>query len=276
MATISSPSTYVQTLSQAGLSADQALIYEMLIKNGPLPAGKIHQKTPFKRGLVYKLLEQLEGLGVVTKKTEPGKVAIFEPAHPLKLKELAEKKEDEAKRAQTALQGVLDSMTSDFNMISGKPGVKVYEGLNGIQKVYDEILLRGRNIKILASNIDRNNSKLSELIDTQTQKQNRLGITTKAIGSENDTSLSDKQLQELKETGIELRYLANFELPGQIIIFKDIVAISALTPELVTTVIQNQAITDTMTFIFDTLWGITAQTKQPAYQSPAETSRPNS
>ncbi|HMQ02015.1 MAG TPA: helix-turn-helix domain-containing protein [Candidatus Doudnabacteria bacterium] len=127
--------SYLQTLSQAGLTPDQAVIYEVLLKNGPLPAGKIHQKTPFKRGLVYKLLNQLEEMGIVAKQHRQGKVAIFEPAHPLKLKELAEKKEEQAKLAQGALSGILDQMTSEFNLVVGKPGVQFYEGLDGIKKV---------------------------------------------------------------------------------------------------------------------------------------------
>lgn len=127
--------SYQQSLIQAGLNSEQALIYEVLLRNGPLPAGRIHQKTPLKRGLVYKRLDELVAVGLVAKKDQPGKVAIFEPAHPLKLKELAEQKEEQAKTAQTALSGVMNQLTSEYNLAVGKPGVRFYEGLEGIKTV---------------------------------------------------------------------------------------------------------------------------------------------
>lgn len=126
---------YQQSLIHAGLDQEQALIYEVLLKNGPLPAGKIHQKTPLKRGLVYKRLDELGEIGLVIKTEQAGKVALFEPAHPLKLKEIAEQKEQQAKQAQSILQGVIAPLTSDYNLAIGKPGVQFYEGIEGVRTV---------------------------------------------------------------------------------------------------------------------------------------------
>jgi sugar-specific transcriptional regulator TrmB len=267
--------SYISSLQLAGLTPEQAEIYQVLLKNGPLPAGKIHQKTPYKRGLVYKLLDSMVESGVVIKRTDLAKIAIFEPAHPLKLKELAETKEKEAKQAQSALTGIIDQMTSEYNLVSGKPGVQFFEGIEGIQKAYEQILLNARQIKIFASNIDRNNPELNKLIEEQTKKQKRLGITTKAIGSLSDNLLSKQEVQNLQELNIELRRLPNFELPSQIIIFKDRVAISALTPELVTTIIQNSAISQTLELLFDTFWSIASKDSSLSPQSLSETQSPD-
>jgi sugar-specific transcriptional regulator TrmB len=267
--------SYISSLQLAGLTPEQAEIYQVLLKNGPLPAGKIHQKTPYKRGLVYKLLDSMVESGVVIKRTDLAKIAIFEPAHPLKLKELAETKEKEAKQSQSALTGIIDQMTSEYNLVSGKPGVQFFEGIEGIQKAYEQILLNARQIKIFASNIDRNNPELNKLIEEQTKKQKRLGITTKAIGSLSDNLLSKQEVQNLQELNIELRRLPNFELPSQIIIFKDRVAISALTPELVTTIIQNSAISQTLELLFDTFWSIASKDSSLSPQSLSETQSPD-
>ncbi len=131
---------YEQTLIQAGLTKNQALVYEVLVKNGPLAAGKVAKKTPLKRGLVYKVLEELEELSLVEQKNMPGKAARFEPAHPLKLKELAEARERQAKDAQIALVGTLSGLISDFNLVSGRPGVQFYEGQAGVKTVAEDSL----------------------------------------------------------------------------------------------------------------------------------------
>jgi sugar-specific transcriptional regulator TrmB len=125
---------YENTLSKAGLSPDQARIYEVLLKSGALPAGEVSKKAELKRGLTYKVLDELVLLGLA-KKNDKGKVLRFEPTHPLQLKELAERKEQEAKVAQEALGGIIGNLVSDFNLISGKPGIQVFEGLAGVKQV---------------------------------------------------------------------------------------------------------------------------------------------
>lgn len=248
--------SYISSLQIAGLSPEQATIYECLLRNGPLPAGKIHIKTPYKRGLVYKILEQLEDSGVVIKNEQQGKVAIFEPAHPLKLKELAEKKEEQARLAQTALSGVLDQMTMDFNLVSEKPGVRLYEGIEGLQKTYDEILKYAKHVKIFASNLDAKDPKIAELIREQAKKQKRLNITVQALNSGDPSEEHVIERNSLQELGITSKYIKSLTIPSQIVIFDEYVSISSLSNELVTTIIQNKAIAQSFEIIFDSLWNL--------------------
>ena len=80
---------YEEILIKSGLTRDQAKIYEVLLKNGVLPASKISLKAGLKRGLGYKIIEQLVVLGLVEKIDK--KVALFAPNHPSKIKELLKK-----------------------------------------------------------------------------------------------------------------------------------------------------------------------------------------
>src|SRR3989304_3774716 len=141
---------YEQVLTQAGLTENQALIYEILIKTGPLPAGEICKKTPLKRGLVYKILDELTEIGLVEKKEKSREVAIFSPAHPLKIKTLAKEREEKAKDAQAALEGVLPKIISDFNLSISKPGVQFFEGLDGIKQVLEDTLINNQQKNILS------------------------------------------------------------------------------------------------------------------------------
>ena len=131
---------YQESLKQAGLGKDQAAIYEALVKMGPSPASDIALSAGIGRPLAYKVLDDLAALGLVDEKKEPKKVARFYPAHPLKLKEVVEKRLALAQGAQTALDGVLGRLTSDFNLVSGKPGVRFFEGLQGVKAVLDDSL----------------------------------------------------------------------------------------------------------------------------------------
>ncbi len=125
----------------SGLSRDEARAYEALVRYGSLEASALARKAGLtSRTIAYKVLAGLVEKGLAEKKEEEGKVARFTPAHPLKLKDWVEKKETEAKNAINALGGVLGKLTSDFNLISGKPGVRFYEGKSGMKAVLDDSL----------------------------------------------------------------------------------------------------------------------------------------
>lgn len=265
--------SYQQTLSVAGLTTDQATIYEVLLKNGALPAGKIHQKTPFKRGLVYKLLEQMVELGMVVKKTDGLKVAMFEPAHPLKLKELAEQQEQKARQAQSALNSVLDALTLDYYLISDKPGVKFYEGINGMEVVFDDILMHAKHLKIFASSLDAKNDQVAKLIQKQAKKQAKLGIKVQALTSANKNEEPVLDRSKLTELNISYKSLSGLALPSQITIYDQKIAITSLDKELITTFIENKAIATSFSIIFDLLWqnagpGIGSTSRQQPLSSP--------
>lgn len=175
---------YENTLSKAGLSPDQARIYEVLLKSGALPAGEVSKKAELKRGLTYKVLDELVLLGLA-KKNEKGKVLRFEPTHPLQLKELAERKEQEAKVAQEALGGILGNLTSDFNLISGKPGVQYFEGKEAVKRITEDSLTARGDIYSFVDN-EAVNQYLTEVNKRYVAKRIALGIKKKMITIDSD------------------------------------------------------------------------------------------
>lgn len=130
---------YKDILTQISLSGNEAIVYEYLLKNGESPAGEIIKKTPLKRGVVYNALADLVEKGLAKGKKKE-KVAYFSPSHPEKLREYAENKENEIKKAKTSLEANLPAIISDFNLVSERPGIRYYEGLEGIKKVINDTL----------------------------------------------------------------------------------------------------------------------------------------
>ena len=251
MAETIAPSPYQQSLIQAGLTPEQAIIYEFLIKNGPQPAGKVSLKTPLKRGLVYKLLEQLVESGLVIKKDEPEKVAIFEPAHPLKLKELAEKKEEQAKNAQEALKGVLEKLTLDYNLISGKPGVKFYEGQEGIIKVYEQLLEQGANIDSIEDKGEMA-AFIPEYSKNYPWRRVRRNIFNRVVAP-SDNTINPTDPKQMRET----RFIPTAEFP-----FRMDIKIAGRLVSLITfqkenpigILIDNQEVADNFKMLFELVW----------------------
>jgi hypothetical protein len=152
------------------------------------------------------------------------------------------------------LVDVLPKFNEQFTLVAAKPFVAHFEGLEGIKKVHKFILEKRQPLKILASYVDRNNQTLRELIEKQAHKQKLLGIKHQAIVPAKYYKTTPEKQAEYKQTGIEVRKLENFDLPSQIVVFGDSVAMSALAPQLLTTYIENKAIAATMNILFDQLW----------------------
>lgn len=173
--------TCQQSLIQSGLDKHQAAVYEALVRTGSLQASKIGHVAGISRTLTYKVLGELEALGLVEKTDKPKAVATFSAAHPLKLKEAADKRFEEAERAKGVLDGTLGKLISDFNLASGKPGVRFFEGVQGIKQVMDDALTSRTDI-LSYVDIDAIEREIPDVSREFAKARRRLGLKKKNIG----------------------------------------------------------------------------------------------
>lgn len=127
-------------LTEAGLTVEQARTYQYLLESGAVPARTVAGGTELSRPLAYKVLDELVARGLVEKDDAPGKVARFSAAHPIKLRDLTEKRRLDAESAHNALELALGNMISTYNLKTGKPGIRFYEGMSGIRECMNDAL----------------------------------------------------------------------------------------------------------------------------------------
>lgn len=249
---------YEQTLVQAGLDKEQAIVYEVLLKGGQLSAGAAHKLTPLKRGLVYKVLDELVAIGLVEKRQEAGKVTQFVVAHPLTLKELAEKREQEAKDAKMALEGVLPSLVSDFNLVSGKPGVRFLEGEEGVWEVLMDTLHTKKEMYTYAD-IEVVDKNVREMNERYAKKRDALGIEKKVILL--DTPYARERMKTYHRFVTDTRFIKLATEPFQSIIeiYDDKIAYITFGEAMRGVIVQDQAIHDMHRALFEYTWSM-AQT----------------
>ncbi|MDO8183927.1 MAG: helix-turn-helix domain-containing protein [bacterium] len=262
---------YQNQLSQIGLSANQATIYALLLELGPLTARKLHQQSGIKRALAYKVLGELTTLKLIEQVKLPHKAAHFVPLHPVKLKQLAERQEREAKDAQTALTAILPNLESQFNFALGAPGVSFYKGLEGLEKVYDDIINTKNDLLLFRSSYDNDQPALLELINKQIKRQVDAGVRTMAI-----TPIDEDPphwLLDKDENNLVTRKMVPkgaFLLESQIIVYGKKVVITSLKNDLITTLINNPNISETFRVIFRLLWQLAEPEHQKLHQQILE------
>ena len=124
---------YKNILLELGLNKNESSIYEYILKNGGGFASDIIRNTKIKKAVAYDNLKLLEEKGVITIFLK-NKKKFFSPNHPNTLKVFIDRKEEQILKVKNILNKNINEMISDFNLISEKPNITIYENIDGIKK----------------------------------------------------------------------------------------------------------------------------------------------
>lgn len=131
---------YTKIINKLGLSLVQSELLNSLLTLGPDKASNLAKKTKRPRGVAYKGLEELINLKLVSKTENLKKITIYSAEHPSYLENIIEQREKDLKREKDEFFNNLPDLVSAFNLISNKPGVRFYEGEEGVKKVLMDTL----------------------------------------------------------------------------------------------------------------------------------------
>ncbi len=243
---------YEEILTKAGLTTDQSKTYEVLLKNGVLPASKIALKVGLKRGLGYRVIEQLVTMGLVEKIDK--KVALFAPNHPSKLTEMIQKKTGELKATESTLSGTLGPMISDYNMTMGKPNVRFFEGEEGIKKVLEDSLYSKEEILSYAD-ITSIVKYIPKINEWYVEQRKRKGVKKRGILLE--TPESKKILSNYNKDVTDTRTIKLDTSPFQSIvqIYDGKVSHISLTDEvMIGIIIEDESLYKMQKALFEFTW----------------------
>lgn len=254
------PRTHTQALIAAGLTEEQAQLYGALVKEGPLQAGKLASRSGLSRTYTYRIAEELIALGLVTREEPPGKPALFAPVHPFAIEERARRRAEHAVVAKQTVDGVLSQLISDYTSASRAPGIRILSGAPGIAELYEDTLRQASDLCLIRSTHDDRDDAIEALTREHLLNRAARGIHTRAItptrpgGAPVDAKVLARDKENLTERRLMPR--RSFDLPAQILIYGNKVAITAYGDPLITTIIENAAIYTTMRVLFETIWDI--------------------
>jgi sugar-specific transcriptional regulator TrmB len=247
--------TNEKILIEAGLSEEQAVIYSSLLDKGPMKAGPISKWTGVKKGLVYKVLDQLENMGLVEKKGGEGTVTLFSPLHPSRLSEIMEQKEKALKLAKETLNFSLGNLSSKFNLLSGKPNVQFFEGDEGIMEVINDSLTAKETILQYVDN-EMVKDYLPKENKDYVNKRIKLKIKKKMLSPE--SAYIREHAKEMDKEFTELRILKN-NLPSNTVmqIYNDKISYLTLKDnKKIGIIVEDQDIANMHKNLFNIHWEI--------------------
>jgi len=255
---------YTNEITSTGLSREQAVVYEVLLKLGESPASQIAKAIPgqvsLSRPLVYKVLEELAGLGLVSKVDKNSKVARFLPNHPVAITKVIDKRKDEIERTKKQFLVTAGKLSSLFNLSVGKPGVQFYEGEDGIWEVLidslsaTEEILTYADLEAIDKYIPALNAEYSTLREEKRIKKRGLVIDSPAA-----RKFLSSYKGEVTNTKliITTEKIASFQTVMQI--YDNKISYITLTDEyLVGIIITDQNIANTHKYLFESLWKLSS------------------
>jgi sugar-specific transcriptional regulator TrmB len=247
-----------EDLTKIGLTKDQASVYMALLSGGTAPAGKISTKTGLKRGLVYKVLEQLLELNLIEKHEQEGKTTLFSPSHPSNLKKVIESNESEIQTAKNTFNTVSSELNSAFNLLSGKPNIQFFEGTKGMEEIMEDSLYAKGEILSYAD-AEAVEKHISNINKEYVKKRQKFGIKKRIIVP--DSEFNRKFLKDYAKDVTDFKMVSHKDLPAfktVMQIYDNKVSYLTLTEDfMIGIIIEDPNIYKMHKYLFEHLWNIT-------------------
>jgi sugar-specific transcriptional regulator TrmB len=258
---------YEQNLILSGLTKDEAHIYEMLVRNGRMRASDIARDAQISsRPLAYKILDDLEEKGLIEKHEKEKGITEFTASHPLKLKEFVLQKREQAEGASIAVEGILGKLISDFNLTSGKPGIRFFEGKAGMKAVLDDSLTAKEAIDTYVD-IEAIEKYIPDINKEYSQQREKYGIKKRGIVL--DTPFNRKHLSEYHTRVTDTKFIKLNRAPFHTVMQIYDKKISYLTlreENMIGAIIEDPHIYAMHKSLFEYLWTITRSPDTTAEQ----------
>ena len=244
-------------LKNIGLNRAQAAIFDYLLEHGEAKAGNISKETHLPRGVVYKALDELELMNLMEKQ-EKEKIARFRAAHPRNLEKLLEKKKNKLMQNNSLLQEIMPNLISNYNLTLNRPGVRFYEGRDGLEKIlYDTLTSRSELYLMLNRQAMAEEKLFKEVNEEYKKRRPRAGVKKKILyagsKSKNSAVPASEEYRELTKT----RYLNqdSFPFKTNIHIYDNKISFFIIKNEdVIGILIEDKNIYELNKFWFEMLW----------------------
>lgn len=123
---------HIRTLSELGLSENEARVYLAALMLGPTSVLRIAKTAGLKRTTVYPLLESLRRAGLVHEELR-GFKKVFVAENPRELESMLEAR-------RRTLQDALPELSALYNLKSGDDTIRFFEGIEATKSIYESLL----------------------------------------------------------------------------------------------------------------------------------------
>ncbi len=244
---------YTKLLKNIGLTTVQSEIIDYLLNVDKEKASIIAKKINRPRGVVYNSLDELLELKLINKKDASNQVSTFSLEHPGKLNKLFEQYESELKQKKNAFESVLPNMISSYNLSHNKPGVRFYEGVEGIKKVIWDTLTSKTDIYTFAD-LEKIDEFIKDINTAYAKKRDKLSVMKKIIFPDSD--YTHQKLPDYQTTNLNIKFIEDISNFSTIVEIYDnkVSFITLSNTKMIGIIIQDHNIYQIHKDLFENIW----------------------
>ena len=238
-----------ELLKDFGLTESETKIYLFLLSQGHSTPPAIAKATGISRPNCYSVLQSLEGKGLITDRLQ-GKRKVYLANDPAALVVSLEEK-------KKTLESALPDLRMMFASQTNKPSIKFYEGAEQFKVLFNEVLgSKDKKVYGVASTKKLFDVVGRDFFKTWGKNMQNAGIRLNDIISYE----SSKESADFAKSNFNEYYTSKSlppsagDLPSDILIWDDYVALMSLDKPIFATLIKNQAVADTMKLLFEQSW----------------------
>lgn len=237
-----------ELLTNIGLNQTQAKAYLALVRHGSLTPPELAKKTGETRTNAYTVLDRLVELGLA-KKDESKKKLVYRVENPVALEKLVKKHRDDALAREKLVKDSMPALLNFFYTYSEQPGVRFFQGTQGIKDIYNDMLRTRQDIYLVRSLHDQD-TMTNEFYDDFRTRRAKLGIRTYMLSPTG----SPKEVRPLDDAAYKLIRINlpkdSYTSPVEVDIYGDKVAMISFGEEVMGTIIESPQIAEAMRQIF--------------------------
>ncbi|MFH1088267.1 MAG: helix-turn-helix domain-containing protein [Patescibacteria group bacterium] len=237
--------------TKLGLSEKESSIYLALLELGPAIVTTIASKAKINRTTCYDILEQLINMGLISKVSKTHKKT-YTAESPETLISYLEKKSQDLHHKAHEVKKILPELKAIYSEKGKQPRVRFYEGIKGIETVYEDTLTSHETIKAYASVANMHKALPHYFPDYYHRRANK-GIFIKAILPADEEGFKRKKHDKTEARESRLVPIDRFNFSPEINIYDDKVAIMSLAEEF-GIIIESKEIAEAQKKIFDLAW----------------------
>ncbi len=240
-------------LQEIGLSQKEATIYQLMLELGQTPAKTIIAKTSMPRGTVYEILDQLVQKGLLEQYQNEKNLTVFRAKHPYALKEYIESQKQKMTQTEIKLESLFEDFTKLFHQSQQRPGVKFFEGMEGVKKALKDSLTSKTEILTVAD-IEATVKFINEINEEYVRERNKEKIPKRLLAVDNAFS---RERYKAKKNLLDVRLLKISIQPfnTSLQIYDDKIAYITMNEKgLTATIIENPFIYSMHRALFEILW----------------------
>jgi sugar-specific transcriptional regulator TrmB len=240
---------YIELLKEIGLSEHESAVYFTMVSLGPAPILKIARASGIVRTTIYYVMDSLKEKGLARVELK-GFKSLYVAESPEKLENILENRKNKFKKN-------LNDLLAIYNKGGGETLIKIYEGLEATESVYNQLLddiKPGENYLVIAG-MKKAFDLDHEFFKDLQERRAKLPIKVRVLMTDPESEESQDLKKYAQNFNVKAKFLpSDTKLTTNTVITPQRVLIHQMEQPIMAIVIENKSTIRTHQELFEVMW----------------------